>query len=76
MARVKCPHGWEVGLLRSLWIVYIQVCQPFQNSYVIYSVLEPINIHNLYTFRYVVHTFGNISVFGVKSQRSYQVLVP
>ena len=31
MARVKCPHGWEVGLLR-LWMVYIQVDQPFQNS--------------------------------------------
>ena len=56
-------------------MVYIQVYKPFQNSTVIYSILEPINIHNLYTFRYVVHTFENISVFDV-NQRSYQFLVP
>ena len=43
------------------------------------------NIHNLnifryffffFLFRYVVHSFGNISVFGVKSQRSYQDIPP
>ena len=50
MARVKCPCGRKVGYLRSLWMVYMQVCQPFRNSNVIYSILEPINIHNLYTF--------------------------
>ena len=33
------------------------------NLTVLYSILKPINIHNLYTFRYVVHTFENISVF-------------
>ena len=43
-------------------MVYMQVSQPFQNSNVIYSILEPINIHNLYTFRYVVHFFENMSV--------------
>ena len=43
-------------------MVYMQVRQPFQNSNVIDSILEPINIHNLYTFRYVVHTSENISV--------------
>ena len=43
-------------------MVYMQVCQPFQNSNVIYNILEPINIHNVYTFRYVVQTSENISV--------------
>ena len=38
----NCPHRRKVGYLRSLWMVYIQVCQPFQNSNVIYSILESI----------------------------------
>ena len=75
MARVKCPCRRRVGYLRSLWMVYMQVGQPFQNSNVISSILEPINIH-IFTHSDMLFTFLKIYLFfGVKSQRSYQVLV-
>ena len=47
-------------------MVYMQICQPFQNSNGIYSILQPIILTIFYIFRYVVHTFENISVSWCK----------
>ena len=80
IAGVKCPHRRKVEYLTRLWMVYMQFCQLFQKSNVIYRNLKPIKyspngqVGLTHRWYMTYKSIGKISTILTHSDRLFSVL--